>query len=225
MYRVFNILVAAAGLMILSPVFAVAALAIKRDDGGPVFYEQARVGQGFRTFRMLKFRSMAQGAERAGLLTAPSDSRVTRIGRVLRKYKLDELPQLWSVLKGDMQLIGPRPEVERYVEIYREQYAVLLKDPPGITDPASLAYRREEELFHAERMEEQYISQILPDKLRLSLEYQRRRNFFSDLGILCDTLLGLPKPERPASSLFSQSGRASDPGCPRAPIDSSPRPR
>lgn len=210
----------------LSPVFALAALAIKREDGGPVFYAQARVGQGFRTFRVLKFRSMVESADRVGLLTAPSDSRVTRAGRVLRKYKLDELPQLWNVLKGDMQLVGPRPEVARYVERYREQFAVLLKEAPGITDPASLAYRREEELFHAGGIEEQYVSQILPDKLRLSLEYQRRRTLFSDLVVLFETLLSLAKRKPPAAPLlFSQNRRAPHIGCPRARIDSGPRRR
>ncbi|MGA8761251.1 MAG: sugar transferase [Candidatus Sulfotelmatobacter sp.] len=203
MYRTFNILVAGAGLLFLLPLFVLAALAIKREDGGPVFYAQPRVGERFKPFRVLKFRSMVESAEQSGLLTAPSDSRITRTGRVLRKYKLDELPQLWNVLLGEMQLVGPRPEVERYVETYREQYAVLLQQPPGITDPASLAYRREDILMTTERMEEQYISQILPDKLRLSLAYQRRRNFFSDLAVLLETLLCVSKPGRPARSFSS----------------------
>jgi lipopolysaccharide/colanic/teichoic acid biosynthesis glycosyltransferase len=190
-YRVLNVLVAAAGLLLLLPVFAAVALAIKREDAGPVLYEQLRVGQSLRTFRLLKFRSMAVGSDRRGLLTRPSDSRITRTGRFLRKHKLDELPQLWNVLKGNMQLVGPRPEVECYVQRYREQFAVLLKDPPGITDPASLMYRREEELFHAGAIEEQYISRILPDKLRLSLEYQRRRTFFSDIAVLFQTAFSL----------------------------------
>jgi len=167
-------------------------VAIKHEDGGPVFYAQARVGRGFHTFRLLKFRSMVQDADRVGLLTAPADSRVTRVGRFLRRYKLDELPQLWNVLKGDMRLVGPRPEVGPYVQKFREPFAVLLKQPPGITDPASLAYSREEELFHPGVIEAQYLSQILPDKLRLSLEYQRRRTFFSDLVILFQTVLRLP---------------------------------
>jgi lipopolysaccharide/colanic/teichoic acid biosynthesis glycosyltransferase len=191
MYRVFNVLIAGLGLLVLSPVFAAAAVAIKREDGGPVFYGQARVGQGLRTFRLLKFRSMIVNADGGGLLTAPSDTRVTRTGQLLRKHKLDELPQLWNVLKGNMQLVGPRPEVECYVQRYREQFAVLLQEPPGITDPASLAYRREEELFHTGAIEEQYISRILPDKLRLSLEYQCRRTFYSDLGVLFQTVLSL----------------------------------
>ncbi|HUO24473.1 MAG TPA: sugar transferase [Candidatus Aquilonibacter sp.] len=208
MHRMFNVVAAATGLLIFSPVFAVAALAIKRDDGGPVFYAQPRVGQGLRTFRLLKFRSMVCDADRAGLLTAPADPRITRAGRVLRKYKLDELPQLWNVLKGDMQLVGIRPEVRRFVEAYREEFAVLLREPPGITDPASLAYRHEEALLSPECMEEQYLSQILPDKLRLSLNYQQRRNFFSDLVVLLATVLFLPVPKRAAPVLVSQNRRA-----------------
>lgn len=156
-----------------------------------MLYAQDRVGKNFRSFRLLKFRSMAPGSERSGVLTAPSDSRITRVGRVLRKYKLDELPQLWNVLQGDMQLVGPRPEVARYVERFRERYAILLRQPPGITDPASLAYRHEEQCFQAGAIEQQYLARILPDKLRLSLEYQRRRNFFSDLAILLHTVAGL----------------------------------
>jgi len=178
-------------LLLLSPLFLLAALAVKWDDGGPVLYAQDRVGKNFRSFRLLKFRSMAPGSERSGVLTAPSDSRITRVGRVLRKYKLDELPQLWNVLQGDMQLVGPRPEVARYVERFRERYAILLRQPPGITDPASLAYRHEEQCFQAGAIEQQYLARILPDKLRLSLEYQRRRNFFSDLAILLHTVAGL----------------------------------
>jgi lipopolysaccharide/colanic/teichoic acid biosynthesis glycosyltransferase len=180
-----------AGLLLLSPLFLVIAVVIKLDDGGPVFYLQPRVGMSFRVFLLCKFRSMVAGADRKGLLTAPNDDRLTRTGRFLRRHKLDELPQLINVLKGDMQLVGPRPEVERYVELFRPQYEQLLQDRPGITDPASVAYRREEELLVAGRIEEQYVSQILPDKLRLSLDYQRRRNFASDVALLLKTTLNL----------------------------------
>lgn len=190
-YRIFNMVVAAAGLAVLSPLLAAAALAVKCDDGGPVFYSQSRVGRGFRPFRLLKFRSMVVNADRAGLLTAPVDTRLTRAGQFLRRYKLDELPQLWNVVKGDMQLVGPRPEVARYVELFREQYSPLLKDCPGITDPASLAYRHEECCFVPGEIEQQYVSRILPHKLQLSLEYQRHRDFLSDLKVLLDTVLHL----------------------------------
>jgi lipopolysaccharide/colanic/teichoic acid biosynthesis glycosyltransferase len=186
--RAFNMVAAAVGLFFLSPLLAAAAVAVKCNDGGPVLYAQPRVGKHFRTFRLWKFRSMVPEADRAGLLTEPGDRRVTRAGRFLRKYKLDELPQLWNVLIGEMQLVGVRPEVKPYVEMFHEQYAALLEEPPGITDPASLAYRNESQLFIPAEMEQHYISKILPDKLRLSLEYQRRRTFASDLGILLHTL-------------------------------------
>ena len=186
--RVFNIVGSASGLLVLSPLFALIAFAIKCDDAGSVFYLQTRIGRDFKPFRLVKFRSMKAGADQAGLLTAPSDGRVTRCGHFLRRYKLDELPQLWNVFRGEMQLVGPRPEVGCYVCQFQDQYAVLLNEPPGITDPASLAYRREEQLFTASEMERQYVSQILPDKLSLSLEYQQRRCLTSDLWILLQTV-------------------------------------
>jgi len=190
MRRAFDLLCAATGLIVLSPVFILITLAIKMGDRGPVFYSQPRVGKGFREFRLLKFRTMVPRAERNGLLTALGDSRITRVGRFLRKYKLDELPQLINVLKGDMQLVGSRPEVRRYVELFPSQYAVLLRERPGITDPATVAYRHEEQSFEAGRMEEQYVSQILPRKLELSLDHLRQRNFRCDLSILFETLVG-----------------------------------
>jgi len=191
MNRTFNFVCAALGLLVLLPLLTVIALLVKYHDGGPVFYAQPRVGKGFRLFRVLKFRSMVVNADQEGLLTAPADHRLTRVGRLLRKHKLDELPQLWNVLTGEMQLVGVRPEVEPYVAMFREQYALLLNQPPGITDPATLVYRREETLFIAERMEQQYVSEILPEKLKLSLDYQRNRSFFSDLRVLLNTVLSL----------------------------------
>lgn len=189
--RAFNFVCAASGLVVLTPLLVVISIAIKCNDGGPVFYVQTRIGRNFEPFRLIKFRTMAIGADLAGLLTAPADRRVTRCGRFLRRTKLDELPQLWNVLKGEMQLVGVRPEVECYVAQFREQYTALLSDPPGITDPASLAFRREEQLFLAAEMERQYVSEILPEKLRLSLAYQSHRGFVSDLRVLMKTLLGL----------------------------------
>ena len=189
--RMFDVLCAAMGLVVLSPLFCAIAAAIRLEDEGPVFYKQIRVGRNFRHFRVYKFRSMITGADRDGLLTAPGDPRLTRVGRWLRRYKLDELPQLFNVLRGDMQLVGARPEVERYVQMFRSQYAVILRERPGITDPASLAYRREEQIFSAGRMEEQYVEEILPAKLKLSLDYQSRRNLLSDFRILLQTAFGL----------------------------------
>ncbi|MGO9086146.1 MAG: sugar transferase [Candidatus Sulfotelmatobacter sp.] len=190
-HRTFDVFCAALGLLLLSPLFCAIAVAIKLGDGGPVFYKQIRVGRSFRSFRIWKFRSMVVDADRGGLLTAPEDSRLTRVGRWLRQYKLDELPQLFNVLKGDMQFVGARPEVERYVQMFRPQYAVILQERPGITDPATLAYRREEQIFSATRMEQQYVEEILPAKLKLSLDYQMRRNLLSDVRILFQTAIGL----------------------------------
>lgn len=190
--RVFDVTCAAAGLLLLFPFLLVIAGVIKLDDRGPVFYRQLRVGKNFRLFEMLKFRSMVVGADRGSLLTGNGDSRMTRVGRHLRRYKLDELPQLLNVLKGEMQLVGARPEVERYVQRFRREYSRILQESPGITDPASLAYRHEDKLLSVERMEEQYVQQILPDKLALSLAYQQQRSFVSDLEILFRTLFGFP---------------------------------
>lgn len=190
-HRVFDSLCAVVGLVCLSPLLILIAVAIKLDDGGPVFFSQDRIGRGFRPFRLWKFRSMLASADQGVLLTAPADSRITRIGQFLRRYKLDELPQLFNVLAGDMQLVGARPEVERYVQMFRLQYAVILQDRPGITDPASLAYRREDQILSADGIEQQYVREILPAKLQLSLDYQRRRSFLSDLGILVRTAVGL----------------------------------
>ena len=188
LHRVFDACCAFAGLLLLSPLFCVIAIAIKLDDGGQVLYLQPRVGRHFRSFRLCKFRSMIAGADRASLLTAPGDARLTRVGKVLRRYKIDELPQLFNVLKGDMQLVGARPEVERYVRMFRTEYAMILQDRPGITDPASLAYRHEEKTLAADRIEEQYVEEILPAKLKLSMNYQKSRTFWSDLGVLLRTV-------------------------------------
>ena len=189
--RAFDVFCAGLGLLVLSPLLCVIAAAIKLDDGGPVFYRQDRVGKGFCRFRICKFRSMVPGSDRGGLLTAPGDSRLTRIGRWLRRYKLDELPQFFNVLSGEMQLVGARPEVERYVEMFRPQYALILQDRPGITDPASLTYRREDQILSAANIEQQYIQTILPAKLRLSLAYQARRTLRSDVGVLFRTIAAL----------------------------------
>ncbi len=202
MRRVFDVISAAAGLVLLSPLLALIALAVKMNGGGgSIFYLQPRVGKGGHEFYLMKFRSMVTGADRHGLLTVTDDIRVTPVGRFLRKYKLDELPQLINVLKCDMRLVGPRPEMKRYVEMFPSEYNALLQDLPGITDPASLAYRQEEEMLKTECPEEYYVSHILPHKLRLSLEYSRSRTFFSDLKIIFQTLgAGKPREECRSSS-------------------------
>jgi lipopolysaccharide/colanic/teichoic acid biosynthesis glycosyltransferase len=188
LHQAFDIASAALGLILLTPVFAVIAALIKLDDGGPIFYKQLRIGREFQPFYLFKFRSMTSGADQKGLLTACGDARVTRVGRRLRDYKFDELPQLFNVLKGDMQLVGSRPEVARYVERFRQQYAVLLRGRPGITDPAALAYRHEEKILSGSGIEEQYVASVLPAKLKLSLEYEQRRTFLSDIRVLLQTV-------------------------------------
>jgi lipopolysaccharide/colanic/teichoic acid biosynthesis glycosyltransferase len=191
LHRLLNVCCAACGLVILSPLLIAIAVAIKLQDGGPVFYSQSRVGRNFKPFRLHKFRSMVPDADRTGvLLTAPEDRRVTPLGRFLRRYKLDELPQIINVVKGDMQLVGARPEVDRYVRMFRDEYAAILRDRPGITDPASVAFRNEDQLFGGEDVEREYVERILPAKVKISLDYARRRSIGSDLVVIFDTLFG-----------------------------------
>lgn len=174
--RAFDLAGVAAGACLLWPVFAAAALLIALEDGGPVFFRQERVGRGGRPFRIWKFRTMAGG-------------RVTAAGRWLRRTKLDELPQLLNVLRGEMSLVGPRPELARYVALYDEGQRRVLDALPGITDPASLRMVAEEELLAgAADPEALYVDTILPAKLRLSLEYAARATVRSDLGVVLRTL-------------------------------------
>lgn len=189
--RVFDLICSGMGLIVLSPLLLLIALAIKVGDDGPIFYRQQRVGKDFRPFGLLKFRTMLVGADKTGLLTAPGDTRITRVGAFLRRYKLDELPQLLNVVKGEMQLVGARPEVPQYVEMFRAQYAVILREPPGITDRASIAYREEHKFLSSGDVERQYVTEILPDKIRMSLRYQAERSFLSDIRLLFETLQGL----------------------------------
>jgi lipopolysaccharide/colanic/teichoic acid biosynthesis glycosyltransferase len=190
--RSFEVICAVVGLILLSPLLAVITLAIKLEDGGPVFYAHPRVGRNFRPFGLLKFRSMVPQADRlGGPVTVAGDPRITQVGRFLRKYKLDELPQLINIIKGDIQLVGARPEFGENVERFRAQYEILLRDRPGITDPATLAYRHEGEMFGKGDVQEVYFSEILPRKLELSLQYARQRTFRSDLALLFRTILGV----------------------------------
>jgi lipopolysaccharide/colanic/teichoic acid biosynthesis glycosyltransferase len=194
LHRAFDTICAATGLVILSPLFLIIAAAIKWEDGGLVFFSQSRVGKDLRKFRLFKFRSMAPNSAARSDLTGPEDPRITRVGKFLRRYKLDELPQLVNVVKGEMQLVGARPELEHYVKCFHAEYKVLLKDPPGITDLASLTFRNEGKMFQAGPLEEQYVAQILPRKLKLSLKYSQARTFLSDLEILIRTIFGLKSP-------------------------------
>jgi lipopolysaccharide/colanic/teichoic acid biosynthesis glycosyltransferase len=187
--RAFDTLCATAGLVVLSPLFVSIGLAIKMEDGGPVFYSHTRIGRNFCLFGLLKFRTMVPNADRiGGPLTVGGDARVTRVGRFLRKHKLDELPQLLNVLRGDISLVGARPESERFVAMFRAQYVPILLHRPGITDPAALAFRDEEFLLQGDDTERLYTEHILPRKLELSTRYLEQRTFVSDLRIILHTL-------------------------------------
>ena len=186
--RSLDVVASAAGLLLLAPVLAAVALVVRRD--GPVLFRQERVGRGGRTFRIWKFRTMVSGAEaRGAALTVGGDPRITRVGAWLRRTKLDELPQLLNVLRGEMTLVGPRPEVPRYVALYTPEQRRVLELVPGITDPASVRYRDEAgELALAADPQRHYIDVVLPDKIRLNLAYAARATIASDLRILLATL-------------------------------------
>ena len=190
MKRVFDIVAALLGLLILSPFAVVIALLIKLDSSGPVFFRQERMGRGFRPFFIYKFRTMLQDAPLNGSgVTFAGDPRITLVGRFLRKTKIDELPQLINVVRGEMSLVGPRPEVRQYVELLREEYEEILKIRPGITDLASLEYRDEEAVLgQSENPEAHYLRWVLPDKIRLAKEDMRRSSFFFDLALILKTL-------------------------------------
>ena len=188
--RILDIVVSAIALTCLSPLLAAIAIVIKLDSLGPVVFCQVRVGMGFRRFEIYKFRTMVVDASARGpAITVGDDSRITRVGRVLRRWKLDELPQLINVLRGDMSLVGPRPEVPKYVELFREAYEHILSVRPGLTDPASIAYIAESEILaRASDPEREYITTILPRKIRLSREYVRERSLPGDISLLFKTL-------------------------------------
>jgi lipopolysaccharide/colanic/teichoic acid biosynthesis glycosyltransferase len=188
--RLLDVLVAAGGLLVLAPLFAVVALAIWAADRGPVFYVQERIGLGGRTFGLWKFRSMRVGADRQGpLVTVGGDPRVTRIGLWLRRFKIDELPQLLNVLRKEMSLVGPRPEVPRYVALYSPEQRAVLNLVPGITDPASVEFSREEEILRrAEDPERHYVEVVMPYKIELNLEYAKRATVWTDFGLILRTL-------------------------------------
>ena len=188
--RLFDVFFSTVGLVLLAPLFVMVALLIKMDSAGPVFFVQKRVGKKFRFFDLYKFRSMVpDAAKKGGLITADNDPRVTKIGRFLRKTKVDELPQLWNVLKGDMSLAGPRPEVEKYVTAFQDDYKEILEIRPGITDVAALTYRDEEKVLEGKAdLEEYYLHMILPEKIKLAKEYVRRVSLAYDSKIIGLTL-------------------------------------
>jgi lipopolysaccharide/colanic/teichoic acid biosynthesis glycosyltransferase len=188
--RVFDIVCSFIGIIILFPFFILISVLIIIDSKGGVFYRQVRVGKNNKDFFLLKFRTMQTGADKKGLLTVGSrDSRVTRIGYYLRKYKLDELPQLFNVLFGSMSLVGPRPEVRKYVDLYTPQQKRVLYVKPGITDFASIEYVNENEILAKSTNPEQtYINEIMPHKLSLNLKYIEQQGFITDLSIIFRTI-------------------------------------
>lgn len=186
MKRLFDIFASGIGLLVLSPLFLVVAIWIKCDSNGPVFYKQQRVGRGNKDFWLYKFRSMRPGSDKQGLITVGGrDPRVTRSGYFIRKYKLDELPQLINVFLGDMSLVGPRPEVRKYVEMYTPAQMHVLDVHPGITDLASIRYRNENELLEqAEAPDRYYVEVIMQDKLKINLEYVAKHSFWYDIKLI-----------------------------------------
>lgn len=189
MKRLFDIIASGLGLLVLSPLFLILAVWIKLDSKGPVFYRQVRVGKDNKDFRIFKFRSMRVGSDKGSLVTIGGrDPRITRSGYIIRKLKLDELPQLINVFIGDMSLVGPRPEVRHYVNYWTPEQMHVLDVRPGITDPASIKFRNENELMEqAEDPEDYYINVIMQEKLKLYLDYVEHHSFWGDIGLIFKT--------------------------------------
>lgn len=195
MKRLFDIVASACGLILLSPLFFIVSVWIKLDSIGPVFYRQVRVGRYNKDFKIFKFRTMMVGADKGSLVTIGGrDPRVTRIGYYLRKFKIDELPQLINVFIGDMSLVGPRPEVRHYVNYWTSEQLHVLDVRPGITDPASIKFRNENELMEsAEDPESFYINVIMQEKLKLYLEYVHNASFWYDIKLIFKTIYTVVK--------------------------------
>lgn len=195
MKRLFDIVASGVGLLFLSLLFLVIAVWIKLDSKGPVFYRQVRVGKDNKDFRIFKFRSMRVGSDKGSLVTIGGrDPRVTRSGYFIRKFKLDELPQLINVFIGDMSLVGPRPEVRHYVNYWTPEQMRVLSVKPGITDPASIKFRNENELMEkASDPEDYYINVIMQDKIKLYLQYVDNNSFIGDIGLIFKTFWTIVK--------------------------------
>ena len=189
MKRIFDILVSGIGLLCLSPLLLIVAIWIKLDSPGPVFYRQVRVGRYNKDFRIFKFRSMRIGSDKGSLVTIGGrDPRITRSGYFIRKFKIDELPQLINVFIGDMSLVGPRPEVRHYVNYWTPEQMHVLDVRPGITDPASIKFRNENELLAmAEDPEKYYIEVIMQEKIKLYLDYVKKSSFWYDIKLIFQT--------------------------------------
>lgn len=189
MKRLFDVFASGCGLLVLSPIFLIMAIWIKLDSEGSVFYRQVRVGRNNNDFRIFKFRSMRVGSDKGSLVTIGGrDPRITRSGYFIRKYKLDEFPQLINVFLGEMSLVGPRPEVRHYVNYRTEEQMHVLDVRPGITDPASIKFRNENELMEkAKDPEDYYINVIMQEKIKLYLEYVQNASFWYDIKLIFQT--------------------------------------
>jgi lipopolysaccharide/colanic/teichoic acid biosynthesis glycosyltransferase len=186
--RILDFIISVAALALLWPLLAVLAVWIKLDSPGPVLYRGRRVGKEGQPFHMYKFRTMVLGAESQGpAVTYRDDPRITRAGRFLRRTKLDELPQLFNVVKGEMSMVGPRPEDPKYVVLYTPEQRHVLSVKPGITGPTQLRYRDEASLLEGSSVDEEYVSRLMPEKLKLDLEYVRNRSLMQDLRLLWRT--------------------------------------
>ena len=188
--RLFDIIASLIGIIILSPILLLISLLIIFESGFPILYKQKRVGKENKDFFLLKFRSMNKGADKKGLLTiGEKDSRITRVGYYLRKYKLDELPQLLNVLTGNMSIVGPRPEVRKYVDLYSDDQKKVLSVKPGITDYASMEYTNENEILAKSTEPEQlYIQEVMPKKLFLNQKYIQEMGLITDIKIIFKTI-------------------------------------
>lgn len=193
MKRCFDVFAALMGLIALFPFFVFLAIWINWESRGGIFYRQERIGKDYRHFKLLKFRSMYVGSDRSSRITVGNkDSRITRSGRFIRKFKLDEFPQLINVIVGDMSIVGPRPEVEEYVKMYSTEQLKVLSVRPGISDYASIEYMDENELLaKTDNPQELYVSEIMPAKLKLNLKYIKNQSMKVDLKIIMNTLKGI----------------------------------
>jgi lipopolysaccharide/colanic/teichoic acid biosynthesis glycosyltransferase len=192
--RVFDLFFALLGMMLFSPLITVIILLIKLDSRGPAFYRGLRVGLDGEKFRIFKFRTMAENAEKTGgPSTALNDPRLTRVGRFLRKYKLDELPQLINVILGEMSFVGPRPQVEQYTKLYNQEEKIILSVKPGLTDYASIRFVNLDKILGDGEVNEKYYQEIEPEKNRLRIKYVKNRSMWVDLKIIIQTLISLFK--------------------------------
>lgn len=193
--RLFDIVASSIGLILLSPILILIAICIKLDSKGPVFFKQVRVGKNKELFKIYKFRTMVTDAEKLGKqITVGNDTRITKVGTFIRKCKLDELPQLINVLNGDMSLVGPRPEVPKYVELYDDYQEQILLVQPGITDYASIEFRNESEILgESENPESKYINDIMPYKIELNIKYIKNISLYEDLKLITRTIKAIAK--------------------------------